>query len=132
VELAEYDPWIPLAAMAVSSLERAGMDNLIAGYGSIGAGGLVAVFIILMLLGKIVPRSTVDDIRSDWGTRVGEKTTEAATWRSAWEKSEASRVEAADQVKELLELGRTMDHFIHSLRENTTQTWADPSGKGPT
>lgn len=57
-----------------------------------------------MARGKLVPRSTLDDVIHD-----------RDEWRAAHRISETARQTGADQVDELLEHARTTDTFIRSL-----------------
>lgn len=81
-----------------------------------GAAALVALVVLLILLGRLVPRSVLQDVRSDRDARLAEISAERDTWRDAHKESEAARIEAQAQVGELLELSRTADHVLRSLR----------------
>ncbi|MEW2402116.1 hypothetical protein [Streptomyces sp. NPDC046862] len=81
-----------------------------------GAAALVTLVVLLILLGKLVPRSVLEDVRADRDARIAEVLAERDTWRDAHRESEAARVEAQSQVGELLELSRTADHVLRSLR----------------
>lgn len=72
--------------------------------GQIGAGGLVTAFVLAVLLGRLVPRRTLEDILHD-----------RDEWRAAHRISEAARAEGQQQVNELLEHARTTDAFIRAL-----------------
>lgn len=79
--------------------------------GQVGAGGLVTAFVLAVLLGRLVPRRTLEDIlrdRDEW--RAAHKISETAR-----EVSEHARAEGQKQVTELLEHARTTDAFIRSL-----------------
>lgn len=80
-----------------------------------GAAGLVALIVILVLRGALVPRSTLRDLRSDRDARIAELREECETWRAAYETSEAGRHLAQEQARELLELSRTATHVLTSL-----------------
>ncbi|MGV9891752.1 hypothetical protein [Streptomyces sp. NPDC003395] len=81
-----------------------------------GAAALVTLVVLLILLGKLVPRSVLEDVRADRDARLAELAAERDTWRDAHRESEAARVEAQAQVGELLELSRTADHVLRSIR----------------
>lgn len=71
----------------------------------IGSGWLiVAVGVLGLLRGTVVPRRTYDDALHD-----------RDEWRAAHRISESARAEAVGQVQELLEHARTTDAFIRSL-----------------
>lgn len=70
----------------------------------IGAGGLVTLFVLAILTGRLVPRRNLDDVVRD-----------RDEWRAAHTISENARLEGQKQVNELLEHARTTDAFIRSL-----------------
>lgn len=72
--------------------------------GTLTPAALLGILILLIALGKLVPRRTMEDIIHDRNE-----------WRTAHRISEQSRVELAGMVGELLEHARTTDAFIRSL-----------------
>lgn len=60
------------------------------------APGLLGIFVLLMFLGKIVPRATLID-----------KQKEADQWRAAYEAEREARVSSDAQTVELLEVSKT-------------------------
>jgi hypothetical protein len=70
----------------------------------VGAGGLVTLFVVAILVGRLVPRRTLDDISHD-----------RDEWRTAHRISETARVEQSAQLTELLEHARTTDAVLRSL-----------------
>lgn len=68
--------------------------------------GLLAMVIILIAVGRLVPRRTMEDVIHD-----------RDEWRAAHRISEAARAELATQVGELLEHSRTTEQFIRALPE---------------
>lgn len=85
--------------------------NLIQG----GAAAIVVVIVMLILSGRLVPRSTLRDLRADRDARLAEVTAERDTWRAAHAASEKARHRQQGQVGELLELSRTAEHLLRSL-----------------
>jgi F0F1-type ATP synthase membrane subunit b/b' len=81
-----------------------------------GAAALVTLVVLLILLGRLVPRSVLQDVRADRDARIAEIAAERDTWRDAHKESESARMDAQSQVGELLELSRTADHVLRSLR----------------
>lgn len=81
-----------------------------------GAWAIVTLIVLLILRGKLVSRSVLDDVRQDRDARVAEAIAEKNTWREAHQQSEAARMEAQAQVGELLELSRTADHVLRAIR----------------
>jgi len=81
----------------------------------LGAAALVAIVVLLVLLGRLVPRSVLEDVRTDRDTRLAELAQERDTWREAHAVSEEARREAQDQSAELLELSKVAAHFFSAL-----------------
>ncbi|MFJ3141747.1 hypothetical protein ACIPJM_04750 [Streptomyces halstedii] len=69
-----------------------------------GAVALLAVVVIMVLTGRLVPRRTYNDLLE-----------ERNTWRSAHAVSEEARHLERNQVGELLELSRTADRVLTAL-----------------
>ena len=68
------------------------------------APGLLGLAILLLLFGKIVPRSTLQD-----------KIEECNRWREAYEKERDARALADAQTAELLELAKTTNSVISAV-----------------
>ncbi|NUS82774.1 MAG: hypothetical protein HOY75_08470 [Streptomyces sp.] len=97
----------------------------------VGPASIVVFVVLLILLGRLVPRSVLEDVRKDRDARVAEVLAERDTWRDAHRESEAARIEAQAQVGELLELSRTADHVLRSLREGVHGDAMDQSVAAP-
>ncbi|MEU1800914.1 hypothetical protein [Streptomyces sp. NPDC019937] len=69
-----------------------------------GAVALLAVAVLMVLTGRLIPRRTYDDLKE-----------ERDTWRNAALESEKGRAEDRAQVGELLETTRTTGHVLASL-----------------
>lgn len=77
---------------------------------TIGATGLLALAVILIFRGALVPRSTVDQMRKD-------KDAAIAMWKGAYETSQRA-VEMKDrQIDTLLEAARTTTHVVSAVSE---------------
>lgn len=96
-----------------------------------GAVALVTLVVLLIFFGKLVPRRVLEDVRSDRNDRVKELAAERDTWRNAYVESEKARLEAQNQVGELLELSRTADHVLRSLRGEVPGDAMDQSVAAP-
>ncbi|MFJ4863388.1 hypothetical protein [Streptomyces sp. NPDC088748] len=70
----------------------------------LGVSGLLVLVVLLILTGRLVPRSTLVDMRD-----------ERDTWRAAHDKSETARQAEREMTTELLELSRTAGHVLTSL-----------------
>ncbi|MEU9946999.1 hypothetical protein [Streptomyces sp. NPDC047939] len=69
-----------------------------------GAVALLALVVLMVLTGRLVPRRTYDDLLS-----------ERDTWRAAHTESEAARASERAQNQELLELSRTSAHALQAM-----------------
>lgn len=77
---------------------------------NVGAGGLVALFIIALMRGALVPRKHVQDLID-----------QRDKWESAyWKEKEAGGLQDKQNV-ELLETARTMKHFIEAFPRAITE-----------
>ena len=72
--------------------------------GALTPAALLGLVILAIVMGRLVPRRTMEDIIHDRNE-----------WRAAHRISEQSRMELAAMVGELLEHARTTDAFIRSL-----------------
>ena len=64
----------------------------------------MTLFVLAILLGKLVPRRTMEDVVKD-----------RDEWRASHRISELARTEQQRQVEQLLEHAKTTDAFIRSL-----------------
>lgn len=91
------------------------LQELGIGFSDLSAGAIVVLTVLLLLTGRLVPRSVLKDVRDDRDTRVQEARTEMNYWKDANEASQSTVRELSGQVNELLEYARTTDSFIKSL-----------------
>ncbi|WP_416520022.1 hypothetical protein [Streptomyces achromogenes] len=96
-----------------------------------GAAALVTLIVLLILRGGLVSRAVLEDVRKDRDARVAELAAERDAWREAHRQSEAARIEAQNQVGELLELSRVADHVLRSLRGEVPGDAMDPTVAAP-
>lgn len=69
-----------------------------------GAGALLALVILLILTGRLIPRRTHEDVITD-----------RDNWRNAFLQSEAARKVEHDQTGELLEMAKLGGHILTAL-----------------
>ena len=79
------------------------------------AGSLLAVAILLMFFGRLIPRPTYD-----------EKVKEAERWRLAYEAEREARMTANEQTAELLEYAKLSHQLLEAVFSNT----GEPPRKG--
>lgn len=75
---------------------------------SLGATGLLAVVVILVLTGRLVPKSTVDELRTD-------KDKQIEIWKTAYETSMSAQEIQRGHITALLEANRTTTHVIQAI-----------------
>lgn len=87
-----------------------------------GATALLGLTLLLVFMGKLVPRSTLEDARRDAeqtrldrDKRLEEKQKEVDLWRSAFINEVGTTRELSSQVTTLMEVARTADHVLRSL-----------------
>lgn len=86
-------------------------------FGGISFAGLVTIAIISIFRGDIVPKSTVDSMRTDRDAMIASKNEEIAMLKEAYRMSEEARITGAEDNKELLEMGRTTVHLLESMHK---------------
>lgn len=96
-----------------------------------GAGAIVTLIVLLILKGHLVARSVLEDVRKDRDDRVAELVRERNDWREAYRESETARVEAQNQVGELLELSRVADRVLRAMRGEVPGDAMDQSVAAP-
>lgn len=72
---------------------------------------------MLIFRGDIVPKSTLEAMRTDRDAIIAAKAEENEMLKQAYVMSEKARATSAEAEKELLELGRTTVHLLQSIRE---------------
>lgn len=82
-----------------------------------GAVGLLVVFVIAILTGRLIPRSTYED-----------RLREVEDWKAAWRDCEKARQELNQSVQVALELGRITERMISSTAVPEKENSA---GEGP-
>jgi hypothetical protein len=76
-----------------------------------GAAALLALVILLILTGRLIPRRTHEDVIADRNN-----------WRSAFLESEAARKVEHEQVEELLEMAKLGGHILAALPQSGQKT----------
>lgn len=91
------------------------------------ATALLGVVLLLVLLGKLVPRSTLEDARKDAeqvrkerDLAVAEKQREVELWRSAFMNEVGTTRELSSQNTTLMEVARTADRVLRSIGNGDT------------
>lgn len=79
------------------------------------ATALLALVVLLVLWGKLVPKSYLDELRAEKDARIVEVKEDRDLWKAAYENELSINRELTGQVSLLSEVGRTADHVIRSL-----------------
>lgn len=82
----------------------------------LSAAGLLALAVLMVFLGMLIPRYVFNQMRADRDARLAEAREEINDWKTAYHASEEARALQAQQLGELLELAKTTDQFIRSLQ----------------
>jgi len=84
-------------------------------WAQLGPAGILAMVVMLVMTGRIVPRQTLEDVRQDRDARLADKDREIDALRSANETLHATCDELTGHVTVLLEVARTAEHVLQSL-----------------
>lgn len=92
------------------------MDALLGQTGlQAGAGGLVALIVLMILTGRLVARRQLVDLRADRDAQLTEVRAERDTWRAAAEREATERRALQATAAESLELSRTAVHLLTAM-----------------
>lgn len=75
---------------------------------AIGASGLLALGVLMIFFGYLVPARTVDRV-------VRAKDEEIKLWKTAYERSESAHVLKDKQISALMDAGRTTTHVLEAM-----------------
>lgn len=89
--------------------------------GGISFAGLVALAIVLIFRGDIVPKSTVERNNLLFDRIISSKDYEINLLKEAYKLSEEARRTNAEADKELLELGRTTVRILKSIHQKANE-----------
>jgi hypothetical protein len=89
--------------------------------------GILLLVVLFILVGWLVPRRVVKDMRDDRDARLVEARTETTNWQKAYQAVDAARELQAVQLGQLLELAKTTDQFIRTLQRAASSVREDKS-----
>lgn len=75
---------------------------------SLGATGLLAVVVIMILTGRLLPRTPVDE-------RLADKDRQIETWKAAYDRALEVQDVQREHISELLEATRTTTRVVQAL-----------------
>jgi hypothetical protein len=82
-----------------------------------GAVGVLVFVVLAILVGRLVPRKSLEDVRADRDARLAEAKIRGDEWRAtALAQEERSDVQAR-QIDQLLEANRTTNALIEGLKQ---------------
>lgn len=82
-----------------------------------GAVGLLAMVVVAVLVGKLVPRKSLDDVRADRDSRLADEKARGDEWRAAALAQDERNDVLARQLAELLDATRTTNALIEGLKQ---------------
>lgn len=80
-----------------------------------GATAILSMFVMLIFWGKIVPKSTVDDIRTQYEAENTKLRADRDQWQTAYNDERKLTGELVQQVRTLMEVAYTADTVISAL-----------------
>lgn len=93
------------------------LDQLPAGLlPNLGAGSLLALFVLAVLRGWLVPRKSVDQMLAVKEERIVQAEKRGDEWKAAYEAATARADQLADQNDQLQEVGKTTAAILDSMR----------------
>lgn len=81
----------------------------------ISAGVLLALVVLMVLTGRLVPRRQLEDLREDRDARLEAAERQIRTWMAAYDAAVQSRRTAEEHVTELMEAARAAQDIIRAL-----------------
>lgn len=82
---------------------------------NLSMGGLVALFVVSILLGRLVPRSVLQNGQQLFELRVSEARKEADVWREAYTRSEEARRVLANQAQTSVSTAETLSRLLERV-----------------
>lgn len=82
---------------------------------------ILGIVVMLILLGKLIPRRTFEDFKAQMNDRLAEAREDADKWEQAYRLSEAARVEQGAVLPVILEMGKTQSHLLQSIHERAIE-----------
>lgn len=77
--------------------------------------GLLLFVVLLVIVGLLVPRRTLNDVRADRDARVKELSEERDEWKAAFFAADKTSREAIGQAQALLEVSRTSETALRAI-----------------
>lgn len=101
------------------------------------ATALLGLVLLMVLLGKLVPRSHLEDaredakqVRAERDKQIEEKNREVELWRSAFINEVGTTRELSSQIATLMEYAHTANHVLRSLPTGDGDSPNDGSNSG--
>lgn len=86
---------------------------------TIGATGLLAVVVLMVLTGRLVPRASLEELRAD-------KDKQIDTWRTAYERALEVQDVQQGHIRELMEANRTTTNVIQAVGQAARRNERSP------
>lgn len=82
-----------------------------------GAVGLLAMVVVAVLVGRLVPRKVLDDTRADRDSRLADEKARGDEWRAAALAQDERNDVQGQQLAQLLDATRTTNALIEGLKQ---------------
>jgi hypothetical protein len=82
-----------------------------------GAVGVLLIVVLSIITGRLVPRRSLEDVRTDRDARIAEEKDRGDEWRAAAQTQDARNDVLTQQVAQLLEAARTTNALIEGLKQ---------------
>lgn len=86
-----------------------------------GAVGVLALVIVAIITGRLVPRRVLEDVRADRDARLAAEKARGDEWRAAALAQDERNDVQASQLNQLLDASRTTNALIDGLRKVSEQ-----------
>lgn len=88
---------------------------------SLTAGTVLLIAVLLVLMGQLIPRWVVTQIRKNCEAQIKSAQQETADWKAAYQAVNAAREVQGKQLDDLLDAAKTTDAFIRALPAAATK-----------
>ena len=91
------------------------MDWIQPWIGAVGPVGLVSIFVIAILTGRLLPKGYVEDLRAEDLKTIERQSEEIREWRTAWMAEKMISRELVSHVDALMESGKITERLLREI-----------------
>lgn len=92
------------------------MDWVSLPFVQLGAVGVVFAGVWLVFTGRLIARSTYNSLKEVHVEAIARLQEENKEWKEAWRTSEATKEVMTNQLRELIEVGKTTEALVRSIK----------------